>query len=154
MTYQLPVDRPSEQAHTYRDKQYGHCWITPVDNRIDVRVSFSNGRKWDGDHFGCNVVLQLVDRAPVLAGKFIAGINAAGFGGTNEKEASRSFVLSPEQQAGLVGVEVEFFQYDGSDDTEFWRIVKDILETVYEAWNDGEGNSDGNIALELRRNNG
>lgn len=129
--YTADPSQMSKMEHKFEDKQYGYCWFDRVADGFNLRVQFSNGKRFDGDHFACHVIVRDADDRPLSAVKFKVGINGTfGIGSAKEREFTQHINLS-QQQLGLVHhFQFEFFQYQGSDDTAIWNAIKTLIEAI------------------------
>jgi hypothetical protein len=133
MTQFINVVEGGRIEHTYEDKQYAHCEVTPGEGGFWCKAFFSNGKKVDGDHFGVNIALQAEDGKYLLGVQFRAGMNPAYFGKAKERRLEKFVTLTPDNLAEASKAEVEFFKWDQVNDTAFWEAVKKVVEVVVEA---------------------
>lgn len=122
--------------HVYEDKQYGYCNVRRNDAGFTVSIKFSNGKKVDGDHFSCDVVLRYGDGTAAAAVQFKCGLNPAYFGGSREKEMVRQVELTPSERDAVAGVDIVYGQYDTSNDSEIWKAVGEAVKKIVETYFD------------------
>ncbi len=132
MAYTLDITKSARVEHTYEEKQYGSCDIASVDSGFKVHVSFSNGKKVDGDHFACSVILQNAAGEPIKGLQFKAGLNGAFFGKTVERHLDGFIELDNSQKAVASQALVSFTQFDDVNDRDFWEKMKKIASTIIE----------------------
>lgn len=133
-SYTVSLAQPVEQHHTYEDKQYGTCWIKKDDTGFSIDVDFSNGKKLDGDHFACIVVLKASDGEVIAAANYKCGINATFFGKTKERKFSSHIDLAADQRGKATQAEIFFEQPNTRDDIAIWKTIAEVAKKIYEVF--------------------
>lgn len=125
----------SDFNHHYEHNQDGHFWMYPIAGGFHVKVEFSNGKKFDGDHYSCDIIPRRNDDSPVLGIQFKAGLNPAGSGGAKKRIFEKDVLLSDEQISSIHYTEVEFGKFDESNDSEIWKAIGEAVKKVFGEYN-------------------
>lgn len=126
----------------YEDRQYGFFYIT-VDEQGNAEATFeySNGKPFDGDNLTGAVIFLDSSGNELFALHSIVGINAAGFGSDVKRYDTQTFSRPPEWWNSIVSLRFYHGRYDEVDDVELWNKVKEVVEAVWNANNQGEDSS-------------
>ena len=93
------------------------------DGAIRLQGRFSNGKKWDGDHFFARAILLDGLGAAIVTGQVGAGLNGSGMGGTNVAWAEKSYKLDPAYPQAVRAIRLQAGTRDEEDDAAFWQKV-------------------------------
>lgn len=105
-------------SHKYEKYQYAYsCFAIRENGTVTARTMFSNGKKWDGDHFTADYIFRDMRKRAVARAHFQVGLNGAAFHhGAVERRLQKSVKLSPVQANRIRYVTIAWGRFDKRDD--------------------------------------
>lgn len=119
-------------SKTHEDKQYGY---TTLDIRNDgsykFQIKFSNGKKFDGDHFYAYALVYAKDNSILRAYSAFAGVNGAhACAGSCERTFEWTGVFTKEELASIENVGSFHGQYNVVNDKKAIADAADLVDSL------------------------